>query len=243
MTANDECEEHPNNLYLIIRKEWVDLRDSTLHDWATWIDRPVNGEKNVIYENGSILMFRHGDDLDALKNINLGGALMVQAEEMSEDDLWFLRGRLRRQEGTRQLRLECNYDGHNWIYKLFNEQRIGDLFLTNTFDNKGNLPPDYIPGLMKLPKKLQERYLYGSDADMEGVVFDEFSVELESGVFLVVGSEPSFSLSHGCGFADSSEDMFDSIVYAVYLEAGFAFSYTPELAPWSVRISLGLVYS
>jgi len=120
-------------------------------------------------------MFRHGDDLDALKNINLGGALMVQAEEMSEDDFWFLKGRMRRQEGTRQIRLECNYDGHNWIYKLFNEQKIGDLFLTNTFDNKDNLPIDYIPGLQKLPKKLQERYLYGSDADMEGVVFDEFS--------------------------------------------------------------------
>ena len=64
----------------------VDLRDSTLHDWKDWIGRPINGEKNVIYPNGSILMFRHGDDLDALKNINLGGCLMVQAEEMDEDD-------------------------------------------------------------------------------------------------------------------------------------------------------------
>lgn len=176
LSANRECEENPNNLYLVIRKEWVDLRDSTLHDWNNWIGREVNGEKNVIYPNGSVLMFRHGEDLNALKNINLGGALMVQAEEMTEDDLWFLKGRLRRQEGTRQLRLECNYDGHNYIYRLFNEQKIGRLITTNTFDNKDNLPADYIPGLQKLPKKLQERYLYGSDADMEGVVFDEFSM-------------------------------------------------------------------
>ena len=175
MTANDECEDNPNNLYLIMRKEWVDLRDSTLHDWNTWIGRYVNGNKDVRYSNGSVLMFRHGEDLNALKNVNLGGALMVQAEEMNEDDFWFLNGRLRRKEGTRQLRLECNYDGHNYIYKLFNEQKVGTLITTNTFDNEANLPPDYIPNLRLLPKRLQERHLYGSDADMEGAVWDEFS--------------------------------------------------------------------
>jgi hypothetical protein len=182
MTANDECEEHPGNLYLIIRKEWVDLRDSTLHDWKDWIGRPVNGEKNVVYENGSVLMFRHGEDLDALKNINLGGCLMVQAEEMSEDDFWFINGRLRRMTGTRQLRLECNYDGHNWIYRLFNEKKLkdgspfqGTLITTNTFDNQTNLPPDYIPNLQRLPKKMQDKFLYGSDADMKGQIWEMWS--------------------------------------------------------------------
>jgi phage terminase large subunit len=94
---------------------------------------------------------------------------------MTDDDFWFMNGRLRRAEGTRQLRLECNYDGHNWIYKQFNQNKIGTLFTTNTFDNEKNLPPDYIETLKKLPKKLQERHLYGSDADMEGLVWDEFS--------------------------------------------------------------------
>lgn len=120
-------------------------------------------------------MFRHGADLNALKNTNLGGALMVQGEEENENTFWFLKGRLRRQEGTRQLRVECNYDGHNWIYNLFNTQKIGKLIITNTFDNEDNLPSDYIPGLKKLPKKLQDRYLYGSDTEMEGLVYDEFS--------------------------------------------------------------------
>jgi phage terminase large subunit len=174
--ANRECEENPRNLYLITRNEWVDLRDSTIHDWNEFVGRPINGDKNVIYPNGSVLMFRHGADLNALKNSNLGGALMVQAEEESEDTFWFLKGRLRRKEGTRQLRLECNYDGHNWIYKLFNEQKIGTLITTNTFDNEKNLPADYIPSLKKLPKRLQERHLYGSDTDMEGRVFDEFDL-------------------------------------------------------------------
>lgn len=174
LAANKECEEIPGNLYLILRKEYIDLKNSTIRDWNDWIQRPIIGNE-VRYENGSILIFAHGDDINSLKNANLGGVTMVQAEEMTEEDFWFAKGRLRRKQGTRQLRLECNYDGQNWIYKLFNKQKIGHLILTNTFDNEKNLPPDYIPGLMKYPKKLQERYLYGSDADMEGQVWDEFS--------------------------------------------------------------------
>ncbi len=173
--VDKECEENPCNLYLVARKEWPDLRDSTLHDWNKFVGRPIDGTRNVHYPNGSVLMFRHGDDLNSFKNVTLGGALMIQAEEMIEEDFWFLKGRLSRKEGTNRLRLECNYDGHNWIYRLFNKEKIGTLITTNTFDNEANLPPDYIPGLMKLPKKLQERHLYGSDADMEGIVWEEFS--------------------------------------------------------------------
>ncbi len=51
------------------------------------------------------------------------------------------------------------------------------------------------------------------------VVFYEFPVEWESVVFLVVGSEPSFNLALGCGFADSSENMFDALLFAVCVEA------------------------
>ena len=234
MTANDECEEISNNLYLVIRKEWVDLRDSTLHDWNNWIDREVNGEKNVLYKNGSVLMFRHGEDLNALKNINLGGALMIQAEEMTEDDLWFLNGRLRRIEGTRQLRLECNYDGHNWIYRLFNEQKIGTLLTTNTFDNEKNLPPDYIPNLKLLPKKLQDRYLYGSDADMEGQIWDEFSGKnVRDPFYIPVEWERIVILDHG--FTNPTAVLWAAIdwdgviyIYDEHYEAGKVISYHSE---------------
>ena len=49
-------------------------------------------------------------------------------------------------------------------------------------------------------------------------------------MFLVVGSEPSFDLALRCGFADSAEDMFDPLLLAVGVEAGFAFADAPELA-------------
>ena len=235
MTANDECEDNSNNLYLVIRKEWVDLRDSTLHDWKNWIGRPITTEKNVNYSNGSVLMFRHGADLNALKNINLGGCLMVQGEEMVEDDFWFLNGRLRRKEGTRQLRIECNYDGHNWIHNLFNLKKIGTLITTNTFDNEANLPPDYIPNLMKLPKRLQERYLYGSDADMEGRVWDEFRLDrnIRDPFEIPKGWEKIIILDYGAtnptavlwGAIDWDGKIF---IYDEHYEAGKVISYHAE---------------
>lgn len=233
--ADKECRENPNNLFLIIRKEWVDLRDSTIHDWMTEIGRPLDGDKNVKYDNGSVLMFRHGEDINSLKNVNLGGALMIQAEEMCEDDFWFLSGRLRRKEGTRQLRLECNYDGHNYIYKLFNEQKVGTLITTNTFDNEANLPSDYIPKLKKLPKKLQERHLYGSDADMEGAVWDEFSrgKNIIDPMYIPVQWKQTIALDHG--FTNPTAvlwmavDWDGSIIcYDEHYEAGKVVSYHAE---------------
>lgn len=235
LSANKECEEISNNLYLVIRKEWVDLRDSTLHDWNSWIGKLVDGEKNVKYTNGSVLMFRHGEDLNALKNINLGGCLMVQAEEMTEDDFWFLNGRLRRQEGTRQLRLECNYDGHNWIYQQFNIKKIGTLLTTNTFDNEANLPPDYIPNLKLLPKRLQERYLYGSDADMEGRVWDEFSYDknVRDPFYIPSGWDKIVVLDHG--FSNPTAILWGAIdwdgnifIYDEHYEAGKVISHHAE---------------
>jgi hypothetical protein len=62
------------------------------------------------------------------------------------------------------------------------------------------------------------------------VVFDEFPVELESRMFQVVGSEPSFNLTLRCGFTDSSKDMVDPTLLAVGVEHGFSFPYAPELA-------------
>ena len=176
-----ECETYPNNLYIIIRKEYIDLKNSTMRDWESEFgERYSISGSEVKFPNGSLLLFLHGDDINSIKNINAGGVLMVQAEEMTEEDLWFLKSRLRRKEGTRQLRLECNYNGHNWIYNMFNLHKKSDgtsfdggrLITTNTFDNEANLPPDYIPGLKKMPKKLQDRHLYGSDAEMEGQIWE-----------------------------------------------------------------------
>ncbi len=87
-----------NNLGLIVRKNFTDLRDSTLKDFEkyTGIHVPQH-TKEVSLPNGSTIMFRHGDEISGLQNINLGWAYIEQAEEFDTDDIYqMLRGRLRR---------------------------------------------------------------------------------------------------------------------------------------------------
>lgn len=188
--ANLECENHQDNLYLVMRKEFVDLRDSTMNDWATEIGSSWDGDKNVHYHDSkSTLMFRHGNDIKSLKNTNLGGALLIQAEEMTEEEFWFVVGRLRRKTGSLKLRIEANYDGHNWIYRIWKKREINipsalqdiispadfHLVETNTLENKENLPPAYIASLEMLPALLKRRHYLGSWEDAEGLVYDEFN--------------------------------------------------------------------
>ena len=209
--ANLECENNPNSLYLIIRKEFVDLRDSTMQDWTNEIGRVWDGNKNVNYENGSVLMFRHGSDIDSLKNTNLSGALFIQAEEMTEQEFWFVCGRLRRKTGSLQLRLEANYNGHNWIYKLWKKKDIvvpygsmitaDDFHLTETctLDNKENLPAAYIASLEMLPEKLKRRHYLGSWDEAQGLVYDEYSENKHNvePIHIPTEWEKGFVLDHG----------------------------------------------
>jgi hypothetical protein len=71
--------------------------------------------------------------------------------------------------------------------------------------------------------------LHISQAIVEFTRYSEIVGELESRMLEVVGSEPSFNLSKRCGLADAGEDMFDPLVLAVPVEAGFSSAYAPEL--------------
>jgi hypothetical protein len=75
------------------------------------------------------------------------------------------------------------------------------------------------------------------------VVFDEFPVELESGMFEVVGSEPSFYLAKRCRLADAAEDMLDPLLLTCAVKLDSSLRTLQNCDPWSVRISLGLEYS
>lgn len=228
--ADKECLDHPSNLYLVIRKEFVDLRDSTMQDWSTMIGRSWDGDKNVKYPNGSVLMFRHGKDIDSLKNTNLGGALIIQAEEMTEEEFWFLVGRLRRKSGSLRLRIEANYNGHNWIYKLWKKKDVAippgstltlddfHLIETNTLDNKENLPESYIASLEALPERLKKRHYIGSWDDAQGLVYDEYSENKHdiSPIDIPSEWERGFILDHG--FKNPTAVLwyaidFDGIIY------------------------------
>ncbi len=146
--------KYPKNLGIVIRREWTDLRDSTIKDFERYTGMSVGSNKDAEFSNGSLIMFRHGDEINVLKNINAGAVFIEQAEEFDTDETFtFLRDRLRRQEaGIRQLFIIANTNGHNWIW---NNWKIGkdpdfDLYEATTFDNEDNLPKDFISDLLKM---------------------------------------------------------------------------------------------
>lgn len=167
--------EIPNNLGLIVRKEFTDLKDSTINDFERYTNRKVGMDKDVSFNNGSKIMFRHGDELDVLKNINLGWFFIEQAEEFETDGQFqFLRGRLRRDVPFHSGFIIGNTAGHNWIWRLWksNPQPGHELIEATTFDNADNLPADFVKDLENLKQESPHhynRYVLNSWEDFEEV--------------------------------------------------------------------------
>ena len=156
------CEKYPNSLVLIVRKEFTDLRDSTIKDFTSYFGVGINAEKDYNFGNGSCIMFRHGSELAVLKNVNLTAFGIEQAEEFETDEEFtFLRDRLRRQNAPlRQGLVIANAHGHNWIWNLWigNPGKNYDGFQAITFDNAHNLPDDFIEDLREMEHEAPNHY-------------------------------------------------------------------------------------
>lgn len=191
--------EIPNNLIYILRREWVDLRDSLIKDFELYTGLIVGSDRNVKpYDNGSVIMFRHIEELNRagknLQNVNLGAFFIEQAEELPTDrEFWILQGRLRRKVEPsvyfKNLGLAyhtgsivANVAGDNWVKKLWKNQVEPGFHLLEaiTFDNQENLPLDFIKGLELLKNKKPEIY--------NRFVMNDWSAEVEGKVFQNIDS-------------------------------------------------------
>ena len=136
-----------NNLGLVVRNKFTDLRDSTMKDFTEYTGKHIpQGTKEAKYANGSIILFRHAKELSGLQNVNIGWAYIEQGDEFSTDTQFqLLRGRLRRNikvdeeywsslvkagtvhpflqsmhdEPLNQIMCIANAHGHNWVWKMF----------------------------------------------------------------------------------------------------------------------------
>ena len=179
----------PGNFGLVGRLTYPELRDTTRRSFfelcpPDWYD-PLNGgmwkasENHLKLYNGSEIVFRHLDTISQkeLLSMNLGWFFIDQAEEISEDVFQTLISRLRKNSVAKRYGfIVCNPEGHNWIYRRFKEQNHSDhkIIDSTTFDNKENLPEDYIESLLKAPDVWKKRYVYGSWDAFEGQIFTEF---------------------------------------------------------------------
>ena len=143
------CETFPNTRALVVRREYTDLRDSTMSDFRKYFEVEVDGDKNYKFANGSVIMFRHGEELNILKNLSLDIAGVEQAEEFDLDQQFeYIRDRMRGTAGPyQQLCLIANAKGHNWLWRRWINNPASDEFdgvTATTFDNECNLSPQYV---------------------------------------------------------------------------------------------------
>jgi hypothetical protein len=183
------CEDYPDSLALVVRKEFTDLRDSTMKDFEKYFGVTVSSNKEYRMPNGSTIMFRHASEIEVLKNINLSIFAIEQAEEFDSEEVFtFLRDRLRRESGPyRQGMLIANANGHNWMWKLWvnNPPSLEyDLTTATTFDNLHNLPPDYIQDLEAMKVEAPSHYnrfvMNSFEETDEGDLVVPFSIVEES---------------------------------------------------------------
>ena len=177
-------ENYPKNLGMIFRREYVDLRDSTVKDFEEYTGLTVNSEREVKLPNDSTIMFRHLEEMNNIQNVNLGWFWIEQAEEMETDEQFFkLFGRLRRNVGYQSGFITANTNGHNWIYKLWKMNNLEGsvLYEAKTLDNAHNLSKDYIDSLEILKLKrpnIYKRFVENSweEADVTDIIINPTDV-------------------------------------------------------------------
>ena len=177
---------YKNNLGLVVRNKFTDLRDSTMKDFTKWTHKHIpQGTKDAKYANGSCILFRHAKELSGLQNVNLGWALIEQGDEFPTDTQFqLLRGRMRREleidedywsklvepiepflqsmhdNPLRQIMTICNAHGHFWGWKMFIKSPLDGYSCVeaDSFDNKRNLPADFIADLARMKVDSPAKY-------------------------------------------------------------------------------------
>lgn len=163
LKAIDISLKYPNNLGLILRKRFTDLKSSTMLDFEQLVQAKIPTSKDFEFDNGSKIMFRHLDEFQSgvVQNINLGWFFIEQAEEFdSSSEFDLLRGRLRRKNvPLRQGFIIANTLGHNWVWKLWKKGELKNAHLTEaqSWDNP-HLPIDFIDDLKEMETEAPARY-------------------------------------------------------------------------------------
>ena len=160
----------PNNLGIIFRKEYTDLRDSTVKDFERYTGRTVNSNRSCKVGTSEIL-FRHIEELNNIQNINLGWFAIEQADELpTSNEFFLLFGRLRRDLKPSQEFIDMGLSprsgfvignaGDHWGRELWKDGKLddADCIEANTLENQDVLPPDFLESLKTLKKQRPEIY-------------------------------------------------------------------------------------
>jgi Phage terminase large subunit len=190
--------EYPGTNSIVARKTRPELRTTT---WDMLVngDTQETGWRGIppsmieIYNRSDLyIKLRNGsqihglplDDPKKLENYNLGLFMLDQAEELDEEILLKIHGRLRQHGAPREGLFLFNPSGHNYLWKRFidptREEKFKRLYKcieASPYDNP-NLPADYLEQFEGLPKHWFDRYVLGSHEVFVGQIFTDFDPDL-----------------------------------------------------------------
>lgn len=169
-----ECmQDYPGIRVLIGRKDFNDLRLSTMESWRDVRDKVFvrhedKQEHREEWVNGSQVFFRELKDLEGLGGQEFGIILVSEPYELDQDIYYRLKGRLSQNGMPHMLLLEGNPPNHgHWLHKLVvgDEKTPKDTDITfmeiATDENWLNLPEGYRRSIETAPASWQKKYRLG----------------------------------------------------------------------------------
>ncbi len=172
---------YPGTTGLIARRTYPELRTTTRKTFFDILMRYYGGkaliakwnqtENYLKFINGSDLYFMALDDMMKIGSLELGFFGIDELSEFETPEVWDgggagqgLTGRLRHPKGPlRGFGATNPATKEHWLYKYFVERQDPDygVFEMPSYENRENLPEEYIRSLEKMPEEWRERYLLG----------------------------------------------------------------------------------
>jgi len=196
----DEALAYSNNLGVIARKTWNDLRDSTMEVfWREVLPdemAPGKGSKkdpyrcrwmatdrDLIFYNGSKIMFRHMADPPRYRSMELGFfGLDEGIEDGMHEAFKVMSSRLRRENSSRRSITVSNPGPKScWLHRTFVEgmKRKPNTYFAVSAPSIENryLPEDYLAELMDYPDEEFQMFVMGEFIAAQGAIFPKFRRE------------------------------------------------------------------
>lgn len=177
--------------YLIGRQHFPELRDTTYKNFLELCPPELIAEHRIadmlvkvrtVTGKLSTIFFRALDDSHKLRSLNLSGAYIDEANQVSEEAYMLLQGRLRG-AGLRKIILTQNPGGHDWSWRWHKDKRhiadprVAAQFVSFTAPSMENihLPDGYIDTMLSTWSEDRiRRELMGDEDRFEGQIYDEF---------------------------------------------------------------------
>lgn len=150
-------------------------------EWTAKLKANCGCKNRSACKHVAIVHFVSLDDPDWIRGVELSWYGIDEGRNVGIDGWRILWGRLRQPGYKHQGFVVSTPNGFDWMYHKFHPKgrdrvRGGQWFTAATFDNRGNLPPEYIPELLAEYKgRLARQEVYGEFVGaVDGAVFFEW---------------------------------------------------------------------